>query len=170
MFYGGCLRDLLSYVKASYSALYQPEFKSCEDFDHVCSFGVGNTSTDDITVTDWHKCLLEQQVVLKDSLEVMFSDGSKALEGTKTNKDKEGKSLEKTIGYSATTKMSEMLKEFPNAGKDCKFSEDCLLVFCAQKVGCLDYSQQGVLLPGISQFITVSHGNVWVRSDRSRFK
>lgn len=101
----------------------------------------------------------------KESFDAYFQDGSKKLESTKNDKYPDGKTAEKTIGYSAAAKLQETRKDLPESvQKDVKLNQECVVVYCIQKCGTVDLGDQGMLLPGVSQFLTVHTGSLWVRS------
>ena len=150
---------------ASYSATYNPEYTSATSFDTVTCFNVALDDAD--KKTSWHITLDKQYKAFGTLFDGMFTSGSQQLAKTVGSADEHGASKECRIGYSASSQLDALKDTFaPDALKQCHISDDALVIFGVQRTGICDLSPDGILLPGISQIVTITHGYAIVVSHR----
>ena len=135
----------------------------------MCCFNIGSGGGADVVKTDWHKALDDQHTAFAELFGKMYTAGAEQLCKSIDTKDDQGNSKESRIGYSSTNQLQELKKTFAaDKLKEVNISEDALVVYAVQKVAICDLSPDGILLPGVTQIITISHGHALVRKCRMK--
>ena len=152
---------------AAYPATYNPEYVEASSFDKCCCFNVAASVQENgqvPTKTTWHQALDAQHKAFTKLFGDMYKSGSEQLGKSIGTSDEQGKSTECRIGYSSSNHLDTLKKKIaPSALQECSISEDALVVYAVQRAGFCDLSPDGILLPGITQIITISHGYALVR-------